>query len=105
MLTKHCVCDALERAKCCAVALANSYVEAATFGEDKDIDYDTLDLLIQLIDMADGYDFGSHVANSNNLLSLTGNRLPADTNCLSEDQLSSLLEQITIICNNCNCNC
>jgi hypothetical protein len=115
----------INNAKCCVAEYAQKYVRKKTYGEDTEEDFSTLSLLNGYVEALSRYDCDSYkkvvvsaVASEGGVVLTDGDAFIQidevcvdrslflnDTNCLSEIQVCSILEQVQLMCNNCNCNC
>lgn len=115
------MCDSIkckiEDAKCCVVSIAALYVNSVTFGNNSEDQFIELCLLNGYIEALERYD--EHVnehkhlheillSNGNKLVSLCeDNNCLCNTkiDCLSQEQVCFMLNQISMICSNSICGC
>lgn len=77
------LCKEIQAAKCCVVKMADAYVKAATYGDDTKEMLDELILFNGYIKTLERYQSG----------------------CLSKDDICSILNHISFVCESCECGC
>ena len=111
--------------KCCVVDIAHAYVKAKTYGDDTPVMLEELILLNGYVKTLERYDHdpkkkvhvvdvysldGVVLSDGDNILSLGKHCSyecvdPEEVNCLTRDEICSILEQISLKCENCQCGC
>lgn len=124
MWSQGCIDDEVSKAKCCVADRAMKYIIALNYGEVREDQWLYVDWIVNIIESLERYqadpdqcvgerkllsEAGIVLADSNKFLSLgcSGEKIcNADSvNCLSESDVRRLLEQLSLFCNDCNCNC
>jgi hypothetical protein len=116
-------CETLNSAKCCAANMADAYVAAVSVGEDTDDKFYTLMLLNGYIRTLERYNHnptaikitqfandGVFLSDNGKILSLacTSEKVcldPDHVNCLKRSDICFILEQVSLLCENCSCDC
>jgi hypothetical protein len=120
-----CFEERLSKAQCCALAYSSKYVTAMSRGEATDQMFNTLMLLDAYLNTLEGYhanpnicvDHTGYMKHSGSFLSFNGKALylsgakrllfvePDCFNCVTEDEVNRIFEQISVLCGGCSCNC
>jgi hypothetical protein len=82
------LCEKIKSAKCCVVDIAGAYVRASTMGENTTALLSELLLVNAYIEALERY--GCECSKNN---------------CLSEQEVCFILEQISLLCESCECGC
>lgn len=116
-------CKALNNAKGCAANMASQYVTAVSCGEDTDDMFYTLMLLNGYVRTLERYEHnptaikvfnfaekGVFLSDKGKILSLacTSEKVclnPDSVNCLKQHDVCFILEQISLLCDDCPCDC
>lgn len=120
------LCSIIEEAKCCSANMAHKWVKLATFGNKEDefyYDYLRLNSYIRTLERnqveykeikvpinIQKVDFSS-LRKQNNTLTLDSTQVQFECvkieirPCLSDDEISKIVEEIRLLCSSCNCNC
>lgn len=121
------ICEAIETAKCCSGKMAAKFVKAASTGDDTDelfYNFLRINAYIRTLERnkgevkkyakkvsLEGQEISfSMLKRKNNLLILeASDKLVCVTEkiepCLSDSDVSSIIEKVKILCSSCNCNC
>lgn len=118
------LCEKISDAKCCIVDTAEKYVKNVSKGNYIESDFFELILLNGYINSLERYDDSEtkillqtiELNHNQNTLLCNGKKLilnnsckvdvnPDDVNCLCKDQICFILEQLSLKCDSCNCNC
>jgi hypothetical protein len=121
----ECFNERLSKAQCCALAYSNKYVVAMSHGEATDQMFNTLMLLDAYLSALERYnsepwvcvDHTGYIKYSGSFLSFKGKALylsgasrsifvePDCCNCVTEEEVNKIFEQISVVCGGCSCNC
>lgn len=102
-----CICDKIEEAKCCTVNIAEAYVKASTFGNNTEAMLNELLLMNSYTEALCRYEC-EHKENNDKIIN---KKITADCektislNCLAEQNICFILEQIRLQCGSCECGC
>lgn len=121
------ICEAIKEAKCCSGRMAANFVTYASTGDDTDelfYNFLRVNAYIRTLERnkgeikryskklsLEGQEVSfSMLKRKNNLLFLdSGDKLVCVTEkiepCLSDSDISSIIEKVKILCSSCNCNC
>jgi hypothetical protein len=120
-----CFKERLGKAQCCALAYSSKYVTAMSHGEATDQMYNTLMLIDSYLNVLECYnanpyvcvDHTGYMKHSGSFLSFNGKALylsgakrsifvePDKFNCVTEEEVNKIFEQISVLCGGCSCNC
>lgn len=121
----ECFSERLSKAQCCALEYSNKYVKAVSHGEGTDQMFNTLMLLDSYLNTLERYssspwvcvDHTGYMKHSGSFLSFNGKALylsganrtifvePDCLNCVTEEEVNKIFEQISVLCGGCSCNC
>ena len=121
------ICEAIDEAKCCSAIAAEKFAVNATIGQDTDEDKYTLlrlNAYIRMLqrnvpeykykkrvvtDLPTSVSFDSLVKQNSFLTLKLNKRVVCEKiqspSCLSDAEICHTIEQIKLLCSNCNCNC
>lgn len=117
------LCTVISNAKCCAARMGAKYVDMLTYGEvTEEFRYKWLDLQTY-INALERYDqqpqkkewVGTELYDGDTALELNGKQLHINVhcrkvkgcpcnNCVGQDELCDIIEQVKLICGDCGCN-
>lgn len=117
-------CKEITNAKCCIVSIAEAYVKASTIGANTEGMLNELLLLNSYVEALCRYDCDPKrkvektifITNNGILLSANNKILslkscytecvdPDEVNCLTEEEVCFILQQIRLRCDSCECGC
>lgn len=87
----ECFDERLDKARCCALDLADGYVKLASKGRETEQTFNNLMML------------GAYMSSLERYACERKNKLSSP--CLSCDQVEKIFDQISILCGGCSCNC
>lgn len=112
------LCQIIEDAKCCSAKMAAAYVKAVSVGEDTEVMYYELVEMRARIKSLKRFDpkpskpaavnTGEFILDdTTNKLSLKSKTIALDpsVNCLAQDDICKIIQQISLVCDDCSCNC
>lgn len=120
-----CFDEKLKHAQCCILKYASNYVSKVSRGEGSEQELNTLILMDGYLNALERYvadpqpcvDKFGYLKNGSSFITFKGKALylsgkkhkvavaPNCFNCLTEDQVNKIFEQISTVCGSCSCNC
>lgn len=104
-----CICENISSAKCCAVTVAEAYVKAWSLGVNTEAMFNELMQVNNYIEALCNYSCECEKENDQKIIN---KKVLPDCekrislkNCLTENEVCNILEQIRLQCDSCECGC